>query len=43
MMSGLAVVTMLTILFLLGLCAPRFRVERAVVPNPPSSVTAEAT
>ena len=43
MMSGLTVATMLTILFLPGLGAARFRVERAAAPNPPASVAAEAT
>ena len=43
MMSGLTVATMLTILFLPGLGAARFRVEWAVAPNPPASVAAEAT
>ena len=43
MMSGLTVATMLTILFLPGLGAARFRVERAVAPNPPTSVASEAT
>ena len=42
MMSGLTVTTMLTILFLPNLCAARFKVKRAVAPNPPSSVAADA-
>ena len=42
MMSGLTVVTMLTILFLSGLAVARFRVERAAAPNPPSSVVVPA-
>lgn len=42
MMSGLTVTTMLTILFLRGLCAARFKVERAVAANPPSSAAADA-
>jgi hypothetical protein len=41
-MSGLIVATMLTILFLPGLGAARFKVERPVAPNPPASVAAEA-
>ena len=40
MTSGLAAVTMLTILFLPGLCAARFRVALAAAPNPRSSVPA---
>jgi len=43
MMSGLTVATMLTILFLPGLCAARFKVGRAVAPNPLASVAADAT
>jgi hypothetical protein len=42
MMSGLTVATMLTILFLPGLCAARVRVERAAAPNPAACVAAEA-
>jgi len=41
MMSGLAVATMLTNLFLPGLCAARFTVGRAA-PNPSVSVEADA-
>ena len=41
-MSGLTVATMLAILFMPGLCAARFEVERAVAPNPSASVTADA-
>jgi hypothetical protein len=42
MMSGLTVATMLTILFLPGLGAARFRVEREVARDPPAPVAAEA-
>jgi hypothetical protein len=42
MMGGLTVATMLTTLFLPGICAARFKVKRAVAPNPPASVTADA-
>ncbi len=42
MMSGLAVATMLTILFPPCLCAARIKVEGAVAPNPPASVAADA-
>ena len=42
MMSRLTVTTMLPILFLPGVGAARFRVERAIAPNPPASVLATA-
>jgi len=42
MMSGLPVATMLTSLFLPGICAQRFKVGRAVAPNPAASVDADA-
>jgi len=41
-MSGLTVATMPTILFLPGLSAARFKVERAVAPKPPASMAADA-
>ena len=42
MTSGLTVAIMLTIRFLPVLRAALFRVERAVAPNPPACVAAEA-
>lgn len=41
-MSGLTDATMLTILFLPGPPAVRFKVERADTPNPPVSMAADA-
>ena len=42
MMSVLTVATMLTILVPPGLCAARFKVWRAVAPNPPVTLAADA-
>jgi hypothetical protein len=42
MMSTLTFGSLLTIPIPPGLCAVRLRVERAVAPNPPASVAADA-
>jgi Cu/Ag efflux pump CusA len=41
-MGGLTVATVLTIFFVPALYAAWFKVQRAVAPNPPSSVPAPA-